>query len=239
MRVAFISDIHGNAVALRAVLEDIEQTGCQEIYVLGDICYRGPDPKECLELVQSVATDVIKGNADEWVVNGVQRGQVPEQRLMVMRAEQQFTVNQLTTGDIQYLDQLPLTLAKSTGGIDWFAFHATPNDLFAIVQATTEEEIVERQIFGAREAAVYLYGHIHLPYVREMNQRTIVNLGSVGLPFDGIPEASYVVLDFDATRVNINLRRVPYDIDEAIRRLREVDYPNAPYISKVYREGRP
>ena len=78
MKLAFISDIHGNATALDAVLQDIKNKNVDKVYVLGDICYRGLEPQRSLELVQSLHTDVIKGNADEWVVRGVQQGEVPD-----------------------------------------------------------------------------------------------------------------------------------------------------------------
>ena len=74
MRYAFISDIHGNAVALEAVLKDIEVKQADKIIVLGDVAYRGPEPKKSVELIQSLETDVIKGNADEWIVRGVREG---------------------------------------------------------------------------------------------------------------------------------------------------------------------
>ncbi|MFB5191660.1 metallophosphoesterase family protein [Alicyclobacillus fastidiosus] len=239
MRVAFISDIHGNAVALRAVLDDIRSTGCDKVYVLGDICYRGPDPKACLEMVQDAAFDVLKGNADEWVVTGIQPGQVPEDRFVMMSAERQFTVSELTTGDIEYLDRLPMTLCDRSDGIEWFAFHATPHDLFPVLEETADEQAVKREVFAAHDANVFLYGHIHLPYVRQIGERTLLNLGSVGLPFDGVPQASYAVVDFHRARVDINLRRVPYDVDAAVRRLQEVDYPNVPYLTRLLREARP
>ena len=74
MKMAFISDIHGNANALDAVLEDIKNRQVEKVYCLGDIAYRGPEPQRSVELIRSLDTFVIKGNADEWVVRGVQAG---------------------------------------------------------------------------------------------------------------------------------------------------------------------
>ena len=68
MRIAFISDIHGNANALDAVLGDIQNRNVEKVYCLGDIAYRGPEPQRSVDLIQSLDTFVIKGNADEWVV---------------------------------------------------------------------------------------------------------------------------------------------------------------------------
>ncbi|MBT2686218.1 metallophosphoesterase [Bacillus sp. ISL-37] len=72
MKLAFIFDIHGNAKALEAVLEDIKARNVNKTYVLGDICYRGPEPQRSLNLVRELNSEVIKGNANEWVVRGVQ-----------------------------------------------------------------------------------------------------------------------------------------------------------------------
>ena len=78
LKLAFISDIHGNAVALDAVLKDMKEKNVEKVFVLGDLCYRGTEPKRSLELVKSLNCDVIKGNADEWVVRGVREGEVPD-----------------------------------------------------------------------------------------------------------------------------------------------------------------
>ncbi|MDP4156925.1 MAG: metallophosphoesterase family protein, partial [Bacillota bacterium] len=90
MRLAFLSDIHGNAVALDAVLEDISKRNVDKIIILGDISYRGPEPKRALELVKSLHTNVIKGNADEWVVRGIKEGEVAESALQMMKKERDW-----------------------------------------------------------------------------------------------------------------------------------------------------
>ena len=71
MKIAFVSDIHGNATALEAVLADIEKKKADKVVVMGDISYRGPEPKKSLDLVRNLNTAVIKGNADEWLHRGV------------------------------------------------------------------------------------------------------------------------------------------------------------------------
>src|SRR5690625_314515 len=84
MRFAFLSDIHGNATALEAVLHDAANQKVDKIYILGDLCFRGPEPKRVLDLVRSVDATVIKGNADEWMVRGVKKGEVPDAALDIM-----------------------------------------------------------------------------------------------------------------------------------------------------------
>ena len=88
-------------------MEDIAKHEIDRIYVLGDLCYRGPDPKKSLAWVRSLQTQVIKGNADEWVVRGVNQGEVPEQVIEMMKMERDWTVAQLDEQDIEYLAGLP------------------------------------------------------------------------------------------------------------------------------------
>lgn len=120
----------------------------------------------------------------------------------------------------------------------WLAFHATPTDLFSVIPVNAPESVIERDIIGDREHRLFLYGHIHLPYVRKYRDRTIVNLGSVGLPFDGVAQASYAVIDTDKTETRIDMRRVPYDVEKAAERLESAGYPRALYVAEILRQGR-
>lgn len=240
MRIAFLSDIHGNEMALDAVLADVRKVGCDHVYVLGDICYRGYAPKSCLEKVREVADGVLKGNADAWIVRGVRDGEVAPEMVEVMNGERAWALYHLTAEDVDYLDKLPMTIE----GLDdqnkplWLAFHATPTDLFPAILPDAPDGVIAEHIVSERPYKFFLYGHIHIPYARTIGDQTVVNLGSVGLPFDGIPQASYVVLSVDKAKSKVDFRRVPYDIDAAVARLDAAGYPQAVYIAEILRKGR-
>lgn len=233
MKVAFISDIHGNAMALDAVLEDIEKQGIDKIYVLGDICYRGPEPKRSLDLVRSLHTEVIKGNADEWVVRGVREGEVPEKALELMNLERHWIFEQLEPSDIDYLNSLPAQLNFSIEGVGISAFHATPTSLFDIVLPNADDNEIESSLMHAQEAQVYVYAHIHKPYIRYLNGKVIMNIGSVGLPFDGLTKASYGLVEIEDGHLKTSIRRVSYELERVAALYHEVNYPNAEMMSKV------
>ncbi|MBO0992553.1 metallophosphoesterase family protein [Bacillus sp. SD088] len=237
MKVAFLSDIHGNATALEAVIEDIKDKRVDQIFVLGDICFRGPEPKRSLELVQSLGCDVIKGNADEWVVRGVQEGEVPSQALEIMQQEREWTHAQLGEADVAYLQNLPTEINTTLKGINIHAFHATPNSLFDVVPAFASNEQLQDRLM-IQEADVYLYGHIHTAYIRFINGKTVVNLGSVGLPFDGVNKASYCLIDLEDGRAQSSIVRVNYNIDETIHKLQQSDYPNKDFLINIWSSGR-
>ena len=237
MKIAFISDIHGNANALEAVIDDIHQKKVDKIIVLGDLAYRGPEPKRAIDLIQGLNATVIKGNADEWIVRGVNKGEVPDAALDTMNKERDWTVSQLTQTDLDYLANLPTEIRFEEKGILFHAFHATPTSLFDVVLPNTKNEEIESKLMG-KEADVYLYGHIHKPYIRTINGKTVINLGSVGLPFDGVTKASYAIVELHNNGIGASIERVRYDLVETIDKYKEVNYPNVTLMKEIIQNAK-
>lgn len=237
-RIAFISDIHGNAVALDAVLADISTKAVDQIIVLGDIAYRGPEPKRSLELVRALNTTVIKGNADEWTVRGVRPGEVRDHVLDIMNQEREWIASRLDDDDLHYLQGLPTELKLSlTDSLDLYACHATPESLFEIVLPDQTNDQLQAKMM-TRPATIYVYAHIHLPYVRYVNGRCLVNIGSVGLPFDGLAHSSYAIVEAEGERYRVTIERVPYDTERVIQQYIESDYPNKDVMCEAIRHAR-
>jgi putative phosphoesterase len=238
MKIAFISDIHGNAAALDNVLLDSSKKKVDKIYVLGDLCYRGPEPKRSLELVRSLGAEVIKGNADEWVVRGVQKGEVPEKALDMMNRERDWTISQLEPSDVDYLDKLPSEINFLIDGVAINMFHAAPDSLFDIVLPNAEDALIQSKLMSSqKDARIYIYGHIHKSYIRYMNGKVIINTGSVGLPFDGLPMASYAIVEIEEGSIRTSIERVSFDIEQIAEQYRKVNYPNAEMMIKVLRNA--
>ncbi|WP_100407267.1 metallophosphoesterase family protein [Bacillus solitudinis] len=226
MRFAFLSDIHGNATALEAVLHDITKQKVDKIYVLGDLCFRGPEPKRTLDLVRNLNAKVIKGNADEWVVRGIQPGEVPEKALEMMNLEREWTYKRLTQDDIEYLENLPSELVIEDGlDLVIHAFHATPDSLFDIVLPDDTKKI-EDVIMQKDDADLYISGHTHLPFIRSLHGKNVANTGSVGLPFDGHPLASYLIVEIEEGSHRLHLNRVPYNREHVVELYKQSGYPN-------------
>ncbi|KKI90237.1 phosphodiesterase [Bacillus sp. SA1-12] len=238
MKIAFISDIHGNAVALEAVLDDVKKKNIDKVCVLGDICYRGPQPKRSLDLVRSLQTEVIKGNADEWVVRGVQKGEVPDKVLGMMNTERNWTVSKLQESDLDYLKGLPEELHFDIDGIGIHAFHATPNNLFDVVLPNTDDEGIVEKLMSKANAQIYIYAHIHKPYIRFINGQVVMNIGSVGLPFDGLTKSSYGMVHINEGGFSVSIERVDFTIQKVIDQYLEGDYPNANMMINVLKEAR-
>lgn len=233
MKIAFLSDIHGNAIALESVLEDIEKKKVDKICVLGDLCYRGPEPKRSLDLIRSLDAQVIKGNADEWVVRGVQKGEVPDTALEIMNLERDWTASQLDPSAIQYLRDLPVELMLEASGVLIHAFHATPSSLFDVVKPSDNDEHIRSSLMSSTDAEIYVYAHIHKPYIRYMGGKAVINIGSVGLPFDGLPKASYAIVEIQDENIQTSIQRVSFDVDNVVKKYKEVNYPNSEMMIRI------
>ncbi|MFS0636203.1 metallophosphoesterase family protein [Mesobacillus foraminis] len=238
MKIAFISDIHGNAVALDAVLENLKRNLVDKVYVLGDLCYRGPEPKRSLDLVRSLDTDVIKGNADEWVVRGVREGEVPDKVLELMNEERNWTVARLDQEDLDYLQSLPTELKFEHGGISIHAYHATPESLFEVVLPDAADSDLEAKLMQKEGSQLYVYAHIHKPYIRYINGKIIMNIGSVGLPFDGMAKASYGLVEIENGNIRTSIQRVCFNQEKVVELYQHETYPNAEMMSGVIRNGK-
>lgn len=237
MKLAFISDIHGNALALDAVLNDIKAKNVDKVYVLGDICYRGPEPQRALDLIRSLDCDVIKGNADVWVVRGVQQGEVPDHVLELMNKERDWIVSQLSDESIDYLRELPTQLNLEVEGIRIHAFHATPDSLFEVVSPSVSDETILEKLVTT-EADLFIYAHIHKPYIRFINGKCIMNIGSVGLPFDALNKAAYSIVEITEGTIQTSNVRVSYDVQKVAEQYKNVGYPNAEMMSNVVLQGK-
>jgi len=222
-RVALISDIHGNAVALEAVLTDIGRQHVDEIVCLGDVAAGGPQPREALERLRTLRCAVVRGNADDWLL-----GEMPaeeDEDGHRLRAIVEWARGQLRDADVAYLESFPptieLDLAKSRRML---CFHGSPQANSDRLLATTPEEELVR-LFAGATADVLAGGHTHLQFERRLGGSPLVNPGSVGLPLHADSDArslpartprlprfaEYALVEADEA-IGVELRRVPIDV---------------------------
>jgi len=224
MRVALLSDIHGNLTALQAVLADIECTGVDQIIFLGDMATLGPQPKEVVELVRSLNCPCVQGNHDAYVLNFTQFLQ--DNHAAWAKETIAWGVAQLSTADLAFLASfcptVQLQLAPDQPERSLLCFHGSPRSFNDLLLAVTPSDEVERLLQG-QCAAVMAGGHTHVQMLRRHRQVLIVNAGSVGLPmaempFTGeprfLPYAEYALVDYQPARMSVDLRQVQYDCEQ-------------------------
>jgi predicted phosphodiesterase len=222
LRIAIISDIHGNLMALDAVMSDIEALGVDDVWCGGDIAWGGPWPSECIERVRDTCSVTIKGNTDIWVTGDPQG--VPDGGREELKAL--AAAHAISDDDARWLLNLPL---GHSGQGSLLLVHGTPQTPF---DAPMPDGPVAA--FGPYQghAQIVIFGHVHRAFVRRLADGTIVcNTGSVGMPMDG-EQATYLLLEGVGPDWSLTHRRVNYDRRAAIAQAKRIDEPIGPYFLK-------
>lgn len=238
MRLAVLSDIHGNLEALQAVLAHLEQSGgADKVWVLGDLTVLGTNPAECVQLVASLPNvEVIRGNVDRYLMSGA-RFHMPtptnaeEWPNIIENTRQRdaiytWTAERLGWAEAEYLLKLGTDLSLEVPNYGWVVgFHAIPGDDEGVLTPDSSDHDIRDALLD-REGRLAFGGHTHLPMDRDLGDWRMVNPGSVGLPFDGDARAAYALAEFDDHgRLNLDLRRVAYDVEQSIAKLMASDLP--------------
>lgn len=246
MRVAVISDPHGNLMALDAVLADIDATGpFDEVIMAGDFAFGGPFPAECIERIRERGYRAVRGNTDEFIVEVATDGAQPAQNVDEAQrhgpaqvAIDRWVADRLTPEQVDYLAALPLAVTvPDARGEALTVVHATPWSTHPAVLPDASDEIVQQMLTAAGTAALG-YGHIHLQYAKQLDGQLIAAVGSVGLPFDGDQRAAYAVFTSSADGWAVDFRRVAYDVDAAIAAVLQSGVPGAEGFATTLRQAR-
>lgn len=232
MRLGLISDIHGNLLALEAVLAELEREELDRLVCLGDVV-AGPRANEALARIRELGCPVIMGNWDAWSVDGMPKPTTPiEEKLYAIGA---YWAERLGDDDREFIRTFVPRLEVEAGpGQRLLCFHGSPNSFDDWIVATTPDEGVAQMLVGFR-APVLVGGHTHMQMVRRYEDSLFVNPGSVGLPFERwspedvriAPRAEYAILTTSDGGLALDLRRTTYDVDSHVRRGLESGMPFA------------
>jgi putative phosphoesterase len=235
MRLAIVSDIHGNLTALDAVVADIERRAVDRILHGGDLVLAGCQPAEVIDRVRELGWDGIVGNTDELLwrpeERRVQERNAPKlHNLLRVLFEDYAPATRELIGEerLAWLRRLPAEHRAD----DLMLVHASPGDLWRAPLPDAEDAVL-RATYEPCKAQTVVYGHIHRPYVRAVGGLTVANSGSVGSPFDGDPRAAYLLVDAHEVAVV----RIEYDVEREASLLLRSGYPDAPRLAETRRRG--
>ena len=235
MRVAVISDIHGNQIALEAVLEDLShQSGIDHLVIAGDLCLNGPCPRQVLTMVQELGCPVIQGNVDAEVVN-----EAPEKGVK-KRTTVGWTREQIGQPGIDYLASLPFShCIFNPGGSDLLIVHANPLNLEDAIFPNAPDSTLEHLLGGLGPAVGALaFGHLHIAYTRRWRNILLADVGSCGLPRDEDLRAAYGILTWQDNTWEAEIRRVVYDVKAVVKQIKTSGIPNVEKRIKILTEAR-
>lgn len=241
MKIAIISDVHGNLEALKATLKDIEKRKVDKIFCLGDTIAKGVHPKECIELIRENCEIVIQGNTDEYFSKEHNLEEKPE----IEQERIKWNQSMISKEDREYLQSLPYSYEFYMSGRLVRIFHATP---WANNNAIVNEDMpyTKYEMFlptdntvSDKIADVVIYGHIHHQYMDKIYNKTLINAGSIGNSFDTIRNSqkdgnvlettcsNYVLIEGEygnteyGEEISFAFVRVPYNIKEELKDIDE------------------
>ncbi|HEX7737456.1 MAG TPA: metallophosphoesterase family protein [Ktedonobacteraceae bacterium] len=242
MRLAVISDIHGNCFALDSVLRDIREQGIEQIVCLGDAIQGGAQPAETVQRLRESNCSVVMGNADAFVLYGDLEEPASERQLTV----RDWTLAQLSNEDKTFMAQFQPTIEIALeGGKSLLCFHGSPRSFNEIILPQTTDEIVHEYL-GGFSANFLTGGHTHTQQLRRLGagDSWYFNPGSISLAYNWAlmqgdepkvdPWSDYAILTSKGTTTSVTFRHVPFDVDELARVICASGLPDAEKSIRMY-----
>jgi predicted phosphodiesterase len=229
-------DVHGYAIALEAVLADLERDPVDQVVCLGDAVQGGCQPAEVIELLRRVGCPVVLGNADAFVLDADAGVEVPNQRQLDVR---EWTRERVGPDGLAYIETFEPTLEVPLGRRTLLAFHGSPVSYDDVILPHVDDDEF-RRLLGPPRADVLAGGHVHLQWLRPYGESTFMNPGSVSLPYDHVQLdedlhfdacAAYARIETDDDGIEITFRRIEFDRDAVLAAIASSGIPHADSLS--------
>jgi predicted phosphodiesterase len=236
MRIAILSDIHGNRTAFEAVLADLRQTSPDLILHGGDLSDGGSSPVEIVDRIRDLGWPGVLGNTDEMLARPESlkefAKQSPNLQPLWAAIEEMAAATREALGveRLAWLRGLPLSQVHGPMAL----VHASPESPWRSPAPEASEAELE-SVYGQLGKPVAIYGHIHRSFIRRLSGMVVANTGSVSLSYDGDRRAAYLLLDESEPEI----RRVEYDVNKELRALSSCGFPHSDWVAKILESGRP
>jgi putative phosphoesterase len=238
MRVAVVSDIHGNLTAFEAVLADIRRCSPDLIFHGGDLADAGSSPVEIVDRIRGLGWPGVMGNTDEMLIQPdsleefASQSSAPPVLWDAIRQIASATRSRLGEERLAWLSELPRVKTHE----DFALVHATPESCWRTPPAEATDAELET-LYGSLGQPIVIFGHTHRHFIRVLagQPRLLINTGSVGLSYDGDPRASYLVLEDGVP----SIRRVEYNVEKELKSLAFCGLPGAEWTAKMLRISSP
>jgi len=243
-RIAVLSDIHGNLVALEAVAAEIRREKPDAVLIAGDLVLNGPDPNGCVDALRRLESEgalIVSGNTDIAVGDFDYGSAFPQYQDGVpdmVTAAAEWAHDELGDDQLDWLRRLPAERRMLADGDTLvLVVHASPgSQTRGFDQSLDNNVIFERA--AATDARVICVGHTHLPEVRDLGFKVIVNDGSCGYVFDGDPTASWAMVTVANGEVDAVIRRTAFDALSVANAISARGLPGDVYRAATVRTGR-
>jgi predicted phosphodiesterase len=247
MPLAVISDIHGNLVALDAVLSDLATRSIEPTLCLGDVAATGPQPREVIARLRELGCPVVMGNTDDWLLHPAVKTNTEDDDMDRRRLQEieLWGAEQLTAEDRAYLASFQPTVSMELeGGMRLLAYHGSPRSFDEQILPTLSSDGLDAALDG-READLYIGGHTHMQMFCRHRRSLVINPGSVGLAIDSGPPfdgpicnpawAEYAIINAGGPdELTVELRRAPFDVEALRQAIYASGMPHADWLAREW-----
>ena len=236
MRIAIVSDIHGNRTAFDAVLADLRQTSPDLVLHGGDLADSGASPAEIVDRIRDLGWQGVAGNTDEMLFRPESltefASQSPALQPLFAAIEEMAAATREALGEarIAWLHSLPRMQMHGPMAL----VHASPASLWRAPAPEASDTELET-VYAPLGRPIAIYAHIHRAFIRSVSGMTVANTGSVSLSYDGDPRAAYLLLDDYKPAI----RRVEFDLDRELKALAGCGLPHSDWVAKMLESARP
>ena len=235
MKVAVLSDIHGNFQALERVMQDVKEHNCEKVFCLGDLAMAGPQPRMVIDFVRRQNNwIVIQGNTDKMIADFSPEILCGTMKVFpVMANALADDVLFIEEDKKEYLRKLPAQKELTVEGVKILLVHGSPRRNNEDILPDMPLKDIEAMLEGT-DADLILCGHTHIPAGYQTNKKqTVVNAGSVGRPMTDEPKACYVIAEFENGGFSIEHRFIDYDRHTAAEIMRARNFDGAEKIAEM------
>ncbi|WP_291630447.1 metallophosphoesterase family protein [Clostridium sp.] len=220
MKIAAISDIHGNIYSLMKVLEDIDEQKVDLVVCLGDLVGYGPHPNEVIALIKRRDIPCIKGNYDASVVDG---GFTFIRDTSINSFSLPWAVEEVRASNKYYLSQLPTKLDYDINGVKVIFTHGSP---YKINEYLFEDGENTKKVMEEISEDVLICAHTHIPSYKKFGNKVFINVGSVGKPKIGRPNATYALIEIKEDKtIDIKFRELEYEYKRIVKDAQMLHFP--------------
>lgn len=238
MRIAVVSDIHGNRTAFEAVLADLRQTSPDLIVHGGDLAEGGASPAEIIDCIRDRGWPGVAGNGEEALTDPATledfaaQSRAPASLWAAVREMMAATRDVLGESRLGWLRRLPRVYFEGQIAL----VHASPGDSWRAPGREAPDAGLQ-MVYDSLSRPIVVYGHIHRPFIRALSEPEMIvaNSGSVGLPYDSDPRASYLLIDDSRPAI----RRVAYDVEQEVKIIAASRFPHSDWLARTLRAASP
>lgn len=229
MKIGIVSDIHGNSVALEAVLREAEVQGIEHLFILGDLVGYYYHPDTVLKQLKKWPHDMIQGN-HERMLGAARKSKHSARKIKEKYGSGiEMALRKIKEKDIQELLDLPKNKRVIIDGVRFALFHGAPWDENAYIYPDTEKEIMDK---AASEDVDFVFlGHSHHPFIYKKGNTVVANVGSVGQARDEGGAACWGIVD--TTNKKLTLKRTKFSASSIIDEVKKID-PGIPYLHEIF-----